>query len=147
MMSSRYFHATFGNEDAAIRFFQRKGILKTTWACPGQCGNEFVKLKMRVDGKKHNFKCSKCKRSKSLFSGSWLHGMRLTALQVLEMLHTWIDTPGRVKMSKEANVNKFHTITDWLRFFRDVCVAWVAERSEEQIGGWALLWRLTSPCL
>ena len=136
MMSSRELHELIRDEHAACQFFQSKGILSTTWLCPKQCGTEYVRLKCSSDDDSEwIFKCSKCKRHRSLFAGTWMHGMRLSCLQVLDMLFSWIDTHSRRTLAREGRIRSFHTITDWSRFLRGICVESVEESSAEQIGG------------
>ena len=136
VLSSREFHGLVRDETAAVRFLQDRGILPTTWVCPELCGSDFVRLKPRDDGSNFRFRCSKCKNWKSLTSMTWLQGMRLSCLQVVDMLFAWSDpvTSKPRKVANEGRVRGKHAATDWTHFIREVCCAAI-RADDEMIGG------------
>ena len=139
MISSREFHEVIRSELSAILFLQNIGILNKTWVCPSRCGERYVRLKEcdRTENRVNfKFKCSRCKRWKSLLSGSWPHGMRLSCVQVLDMIFTWsTEASTRMSIAREGRIIGEETMTDWTHYIREVCVSAMAETTAEMIGG------------
>ena len=135
MFSSRDFHNSINSEKSACRLFRDKGILKSTWVCPEQCGNNFVRLKWRQKQGGYAFKCSKCKNRRSLFAGSWMEHARMKCLQVVDLLFSWAAKSCCALAGAEGRMKSSKTITDWIRFIRDVCVESVSADGDEQLGG------------
>jgi len=135
MLSSRDFVEQIRDDKAAVKFFQDRGVLRSTWACPS-CGEGSVRLKTCKGERNYRFKCSKCKCYRSLFSGSWFHCMKLTCLQVVDMLFAWAGvSSSRTHVANEGRVRSAEGATDWVRYIREVCATSIADDSDEQIDG------------
>ena len=143
MLSSREFHEQVKTENAAVRFLQEKGVLRSDWQCPNSCGERFTRLKECDGGKKFKFKCSKCKCWKSLFAGSWLQQMKLPCLQVVDMLFAWSDSSARRSVAKEGKI-KGKSATDWTRFIANCAFDPLKKMQQIKLAESGRLLKLTS---
>ena len=135
MLSSRQFHEQIRTEEGAVTFLQSKSIIGTRWKCPGDCGESSVRLKQVEKTGRFIFKCSKCKSWQSVFVGTWLEGMHLTCLQVLDMIFAWSITSSHATIGVEGRLKGKQSTIDWTRFLREICVTAMEDEAAGMIGG------------
>ena len=119
-MSTRRFCEATRTELDAIRFLQAKGVLRRNWQCKARCGNVHEKLYARRGSYFHS--CAKCSEQKWVTAGTWLHGARLTVIQVIDFVHSWCAGLKRAVLRRDSEISSKVTSTDWARFCREICV-------------------------
>lgn len=108
-------------------------LLKNSMVC-GRCQNNcrLVKYQQNVDG--YRWRCRPCNFTKSIRSGSFFERSHLSLKLILRLIYRWCDDYPGTKIAKELEINRATTVTDWMNFCRDVCVAWVQDNPVE-LGG------------
>jgi transposase-like protein len=129
------------DRDRLAHFLYRHHVLIDTRYCE-RCGAE-----CRLDWNSKLFWCdrqvterlyggrkkkvTRCNYKKSIVSGTWFAGQKLSLGDICYLTFLWLFLPHpRHKLIMlELHVSP-HTVVDWSSFCREVCVYWLHERSE-----------------
>ena len=109
----------FGNTEQQIAFLQQRGLLATSMTC-GSCSGPMALGQKRDISDSCMFRCSTCKTTKSLRTGSFFSKSKLPLNKWLVLLYWWIrqypvgDAAEEAKVSRETAINVYQ----WLR---EVC--------------------------
>lgn len=104
------------DKEAAIRFFQNKGIIHTIRKCPK--GHE-----MRLNIDQSMWRCLKttCRTNINIRKGTWLENSKLPLSTIIFFIFSWSREYTSIKFCQEEFGMGRASIVDWNNFLREVC--------------------------
>jgi IS1 family transposase/transposase-like protein len=117
----------------AISFFRSKGILKEQLICDG-CRNLMREImdKSRSDGS--IFRCSFCKKMRSIRSGSFLMRSKLSLGQSLLLFYLWTLKTSIAQTAIMVGISE-QSAVDWNNLVREICSARFSNENGPTLGG------------
>ena len=111
----------FGDESTIVAKLRAIGLLRNNYFCT-KCGCEMTE---RATEKRDRimFVCRKrsCRTSKSIRAGSFFENAKLGLCDCMLFIHLWSKNYSEKLMLDDFSFSK-HTVVDWSRFCRELCV-------------------------
>ena len=113
-------HAIFADSQKAIAELSRRGLLMTSCVCV--CGNDMW-LKETACGDGQIFRCNakRCRKKRSIRHGSFFSKSRLDLKQQMLLIHLFSKRYPEWLVLEDYDFAQ-HTVVDWMRFCREICV-------------------------
>jgi hypothetical protein len=126
------FFEKFRTDAHAVEYLIEKSILRETGFCD-QCekGMSLQKSTKSIDGRA--LRCTKCKRLKSIRSGTILEKSKITAREFLLFLYHWCNESSINQLSTYTGISR-STCVEYADILRDI-VSWKFENEDNKLGG------------
>ncbi|XP_059168853.1 male abnormal protein mab-31-like [Physella acuta] len=121
------------DEEAAIKFFQDKGIIHKERLCTN---NHQMKLSLNTTGTKApSWRCRKCRQKKGLRTNTWFDGSRIPFLTAVRFIYLWCQELTSVDFCELQLQMNHNSTVDWNKYMREICANALISRPKVKIGG------------
>jgi transposase-like protein len=121
-----------GSIRASIEFLQAHGIIRSEYTCAA-CDREMQLINDKSRGDGCIFRCTSCKRTKSIRQQTFLENSKLSLSHFIWIAYFWASKASMTQICHYLGLSE-PTVIDWLNLIREVC-SWKLLQLDQKIGG------------
>lgn len=120
--------------DSSREFLMQRGVIYDARRCPDRNCRRNMKLEKSDRLAGYIWRCSTCRKNRSLLSGSFFENSHLTLQQIVAVVYFWAHDCTNQQIREFCDIGGDHTVVDYASFMRDIC-SWKLLQQPIILGG------------